>query len=293
MGRKDSFAAFHPLVNFLYFALVLLFAMFFKHPVSLAASFLCAILYAAELQGWRKALGSVLALLPLILFAAVLNPAFNHQGVTILCYLPTGNPLTGESILYGFAAAVMLGSVILWFTCCTAVLTSDKFIYLFGRVLPAVSLILSMTLRFVPRFRTQLQAVREAQRGMGRDITGKLSVQIKNAAAILSALITWSLENAVEMADSMKSRGYGLSGRTAFSIYHFERRDWLLLGWLLLCAVYICYGWFEGALRWQYFPVFGGQLALSYQMIYLALCLTPVMLARKEEYLWKRLRSGI
>ena len=43
------------------------------------------------------------------LLAAVVNPAFVHQGVTILTYLPSGNPLTLESILYGLAAA--LGAV--------------------------------------------------------------------------------------------------------------------------------------------------------------------------------------
>jgi energy-coupling factor transport system permease protein len=46
----------------------------------------------------------------------------------------------------------MLAAVISWFSCYNAVMTSDKFVYLFGRVIPALSLILSMTLRFVPKF---------------------------------------------------------------------------------------------------------------------------------------------
>ena len=53
---------------------------------------------------------------------------------------------------------------------------------------------------------------------------------------------TWSLENAIETADSMKSRGYGLPGRTAFSIFRFDRRDKLALPVLLGCVFYILLG---------------------------------------------------
>lgn len=42
---------------------------------------------------------------------------------------------------------------------------------------------------------------------------------------MLSILVTWALENAIETSDSMRSRGYGLHGRTAFSIYRLTRRD--------------------------------------------------------------------
>ena len=106
-------------------------------------------------------------LLPMALMAALINPAFNHEGATLLAYLPSGNPLTLESIAYGFAAAAMLAAVVLWFSCYTAVMTSDKFVYLFGRVIPALSLVLSMTLRFVPKFKAQIQVVSEAQRCVG------------------------------------------------------------------------------------------------------------------------------
>ncbi len=187
--------------------------------------------------------------------AALVNPLFNPRGVTVLTYLPGGNPLTLESIVYGLAAAGMLAAVVFWFRCYNAVMTSDKFIYLFGRIIPSLSLILSMTLRFVPRFRAQLRTVTEAQRCIGRDVSeGPVVRRCKNAGAILSIMLTWSLENAVETADSMKSRGYGLLGRTAFSLYTLDDRDRGLLVWLLSCGFYILCGWCSGGLSWQYFP---------------------------------------
>ena len=66
---------------------------------------------------------------------------------------------------------------------------------------------------------------------MGKDISeGKLFDRIHAGLNMLSILITWALENAIETSDSMRSRGYGLKGRTAFSIYHFTRKDKYVFG---------------------------------------------------------------
>jgi energy-coupling factor transport system permease protein len=296
MKGQDAFSGYHPLVNFLFFALVLVCSMCLMHPVALAISLVSALIYRARLGG-RGAVGSALKyLIPIMLLAAVLNPAFNHQGATILTYLPSGNPLTLESILYGLAAAGMLGAVLTWFGCCNVVLTSDKFIYLFGRIIPSLSLVLSMTLRFVPRFRAQLRTVRQAQASIGRDSSsGSLLRRARRGVTLLSILITWALENAIDTADSMKSRGYGLPGRTAFTLYRLDSRDKSALVWLTFCGIYLLAGAMAGGLSWRYYPTLGGNLTgafpLSFQAVYLALCLTPVILDRKEAVAWQRSNS--
>ena len=240
MSHRDTFSACHPIVNFLYFGQVLFFSMFFMHPVSLCISLTAALIYAISLNGREAVRLSLRFLLPMMAMAAITNPVFNHAGITILTYLPSGNPLTLESILYGIAAAVMLAAVVLWFSCYSAVMTSDKFVYLFGRILPALSLLLSMTLRFIPKFKAQFRVVARAQACVDRDISsGSLLGRLRNAVTILSILVTWSLENAIETADSMKSRGYGLPGRTAFSIYRLDDRDRMVLLWLGFCGFYI------------------------------------------------------
>ena len=293
--NRETFSGYHPTINFLYFALVLFCTMFFMHPTSLLISLGCALTYAIYLNGAKAIRFSLRFILPMILMVIVINPAFNHEGATILTYLPSGNPLTLESILYGIASAVMLASVITWFSCYTAVMTSDKFVYLFGRIIPALSLVLSMTLRFVPKFKSQLQVVSEAQRCVGRDISnGTILQRTKNAIAILSIMVTWSLENAIETADSMKSRGYGLPGRTAFSIYRFDDRDRSALIWLCFCWFYIFSGWVTGGFKWQYYPIAKGTLLgvfpISFQLVYLALCMTPVILNGMEDRKWKQLQ---
>ena len=297
MKNRDTFSSYHPLINFLYFGLVLVFSMFFMHPVSLTISLACAIAYNVYLNGRKAVRFQLLYMLPMMLLAAFVNPAFNHEGATLLCYLPTGNPQTLESILYGVAAAMMLAAVITWFSCYNAVMTSDKFVYLFGRVIPALSLVLSMTLRFVPKFKAQFQVVSEAQHCVGRDTsTGSVLQRLKNAVTILSIMVTWSLENAIETADSMKSRGYGLPGRTAFSIYRFDDRDRAALLWLGFCGFYILAGWMAGGLDWRYYPTMKGAAmtphAVSFQLVYLALCLTPVILNRLADRKWAQITQG-
>ena len=297
MKNRDTCSSYQPLIKFRYFGLVLVFSMFFMHPVSLTISLACAIAYNVYLNGRKAVRFQLLYMLPMMLLAAFVNPAFNHEGATLLCYLPTGNPLTLESILYGVAAAMMLAAVITWFSCYNAVMTSDKFVYLFGRVIPALSLVLSMTLRFVPKFKAQFQVVSEAQHCVGRDTsTGSVLQRLKNAVTILSIMVTWSLENAIETADSMKSRGYGLPGRTAFSIYRFDDRDRAALLWLGFCGFYILAGWMAGGLDWRYYPTMKGAAmtphAVSFQLVYLALCLTPVILNRLADRKWAQITQG-
>ena len=131
---RDTFSQFHPLVNFAYFLAVLLFAMFFMQPVCLIIAIVSSTAYAVYLSGRKAVMFSLKFMLPMFILAAVINPAFNHRGITILAYLPGGNPLTLESIIYGLAAGIMLVSVIQWFSCYNAVMTSDKFVYLLTTV---------------------------------------------------------------------------------------------------------------------------------------------------------------
>ena len=165
--KHHAFLACHPAVNLLYFVLVLTFSMFFLHPLCIAVSLCAALWCAAQLNGGAAVRRTARWLAPSALLAALVNLAFNHEGATILAYLPSGNPLTLESIAYGFAAAAMLAAVVLWFSCWNTVMTSDKLMHLFGRVVPALSLLLSMTLRFVPRFQAKLREVTAARRGHG------------------------------------------------------------------------------------------------------------------------------
>lgn len=231
--------------------------------------------------------------LPIVLLTAIVNPAFSHAGVTILTYLPSGNPLTLESILYGVSSGCMLATLLIWFLCVNTVVTSDKIVYLFGRIVPSLSLLLSMILRFIPKFKEQFKTVSDAQKCIGRDAeNGNLLHRLKAAVKTFSITVTWSLENAIETADSMKSRGYGLKGRTSFAIYKWEERDIIAMIWLAFGGFTVICGQIAGAVAWQYMPMIRGVVVKAFtiwiETIYLLLCLTPVILNTREMRIWKK-----
>lgn len=294
----DSFQKYHPIVNITYFSLTIVFALILVHPLAQGITILTVSLYMVSVDGKKGLMYMMKYCLPTILVTAFINPAFNHEGTTILLHFPNGNPLTLESILYGLSAGMMLVTLLVCFSNFNRVMTSDKFIYLFGRVIPALSLTLSMILRFVPRLKNQMDIVAEAQRGIGRDVyNGSLWQRIKTAVVILSIVITWSLENAIETADSMKSRGYGLKGRTAFSIYRFDDRDKYVLGWLGFCGIFILLGTITSAFGFRYFPNIRyaplDRTTIPFYCVYFGMCITPVVINKIEENKWKTIYLNI
>lgn len=298
---EDSFSGYHPVINFGYFVAVLLFSMFILHPVFLLVSLFAAFVYSGILKGWLKALKSALLCLPVIIIVMLINPLFNHYGVTILFYLNNGNPITMESIVYGIFMGITLITVFIWFSCYSKVMTSDKFIFLFGRIIPALSLILSMVLRFVPKFIAEIKVISNGQKCIGRDLSnGSIIQRARHGVTILSIMITWALENAIETADSMKARGYGLKGRTAFSIYRFDRRDAVASVVMLAVLACVIAGVYHGFAFAQYNPQIkmSGLQPLSLgsfftYLFYFIFCMMPVIIDGVAEFKWWWLKRRI
>ena len=293
--NKNTFSCFHPVINFIYFILVLFFSMTVTHPAFQIISLVCSIVCTVNICGKKGFFFFLKYSFFMILLTAIINPAFSHAGCTIITYLPSGNPLTLESILYGISSGCMLGTVLTWFCCFNSVFTSDKFVYLFGKVVPSLSLLLSMILRFIPKFKSQMKKVNNAQKSINNEEKNtSLFTRLKSAVKVFSITVTWSLENAVDTADSMKSRGYGLKGRTSFSLYRWEERDKTVLIWLIFCGFTVLCGQFSGLFFCRYLPAVSlsqiKPLSVFILTVYLLMCLTPVILNIREELVWKKLK---
>jgi energy-coupling factor transport system permease protein len=203
-----------------------------------------------------------------------------------------------ESILYGISAAFMIGAVILWFSCYNAIMTSDKFLYLFGKLIPVLSLIISMALRFIPRYKAQIKRITNAQRGIGHDVSsGNIISRINSGLSILSIMVTWALENGVETADSMRARGYGLRGRTAYSNYKFDTRDATLTAVIILMFAVTIVSIKKQIISITYFPAYvindSGGLTIIIYTGYAVICLLPLILDIREDIIWRSLRLKI
>lgn len=292
----NEFKRFHPLVSLTYFIFAIGYSSVFLNPICLFLSLFGSIGFMLAMN--NKSKRNLWFFFAIFIVTALFNPIFNHRGLTIITFLPGGNPLTLESVLYGFASGVMLVSVIAYFACFNEVMTSDKYVYLFGRIAPAVSLILSMTLRFVPRFLKELKAVATAQKGIGKGIgNGRMKERIKTALSVLSVTVTWALENAIETSDSMKARGYGLPERSAFSVFKFTKKDGFVLSAILLSGLYALAGGIYGALKYEFFPTFKLSEINAYSIsVYIAYGITmfiPLIIEFTEVRRWNALKSKI
>lgn len=293
----NEFKTYHPIINLIYFAFATGVTMLVMHPVFVAISLCCSLCYSAVCSG-KSGMKTILCLLPFVLLASLINPLFNHEGATIITYFPNGNPLTMEAIFYGFISSLMIMSLISWFGCINKTMTSDKILYLFGRIIPSLSLIMSMTLRFIPQFKKQFTETANAQKCIGKSIaSGTVVKRFKNIISVFSAMVSRSLENSIDSANSMKSRGYGLSGRSSFSIFRFDTRDVRLLITFVILGAYIIAGIVQKRADFSFYPIIG-QADMSVHFVGIAtafalFCMTPLIIEAKEAIRWKFLKSKI
>ncbi len=294
---RSVFSTYHPLINFGYFCAVIGTGIFLQHPVFIGSGIMAALTYAIMLGGKGTVKFAVMFVLPMVLLFTIVNPLVNHRGNTILFYTQHSH-ITMESLIYGLLSGLMLASVLLWFSCYNKVMTSDKFVYLFGKIIPAISLIFSMVMRFVPNFKAQIQKISDAQKCIGRDVSnGSKKEKARHGMKILNIMFTWALENAIDSADSMRSRGYGLKDRSAFSIYRFDRRDTSALIFLIVMTTIVVAGAVTGCCSVEFYPEivmaeFGFRTLMIY-IAYILLCFFPVAVEIKEVAAWKLSQARI
>lgn len=291
-----AFESYHPIVLFSYFTAVIGLSIFYMHPIYLAISLISSLILNII---WNRSTlkSSLLFYIPVFLVIAISNPLFSHNGINVLFYV-NYNPITLEAIIYGFSMASMILAVMLWFACYNSVMTSDKFLYLFGKVSPAIALIISLSLRLVPAFKKQIFVISHAQKTVGMDYTiGNPYQRIKSGIQIISILITWALENAIETADSMKARGYGLEKRSTFSLFIFTKRDAIVLALIISLAAVSIVGSSFGYSTYYYYPTFSeisvSLVSLLLYSSYALLLFIPIVIEIREAFIWRSLKLKI
>ncbi len=288
----------HPIVAATYFVALLIVTMFVWNPVVQLLTLSGGLLYCILLSGAGKTLRSMGFFLPFFLLIALTNPLLaSDSGSTVLFSLWGLSP-TLEALLYGVSLALMLVGVMLWCRCMTAVLTDDKILCLFGRAAPKLALLLTMSLRLIPLFLRRFRQVSRARKAAGMESgkTGWLT-GVKNLGGVLTATVAWSMEHAMETAVSMKARGYGHRGRSAFSIFRFDRRDALLLTLILLLFALCMAGTAVGQVEYDFYPTLDAigadSFALTAYGAFGILAFLPFSLQVKEAIVWRSSRSKI
>ena len=314
---NSGFRGYNPYVNMLFFISVIVYGMLIRHPVYLALSLFGAFIYYLRLKGKAGIKTFLCFILPMFRFVVLINSFSNHYGVTALFTLPSGNKFTFESLMTATATSLIVVIVMLWFFCYNEVVTADKFMHVFGKILPVGALVISMALRFVPMYRKQFSDTYNAQKCFG-EANGKNGYvnRIRCFVRVSAATVSHALENAIQTADSMKARGYGLRGRTSYSRFKWTSRDTVVISLLILLNSAVIFGVTSGCTYCIYNPYvvinpsanFGttffiedlnmtlnpfSAAGIISMIAYFFLCFMPVMIDVKEDIRWNRLKSKI
>ena len=268
----------HPITCLCFLAAVLCMTFFSLSPVIIAVSLSGALLTAGlsgKLRGaWFVPIMTVLT--------TITNPLFSHNGVTVLFFIGD-TAFTLEAVVYGAVFGAMLSAAALWGMLSVRFITSDKYVWLFGRILPSAGLTLCCALRFVPlliRRTGDYIKTRRAQCTHCSDTHGDQGGRgLRVYLSAFSASLGYSAEEAISAADTMRARGYGSGKRTFCSRYRFGLRDGTSLAAALaptaVCAAMSA----AGAGRFFYYPAISAlKLTAEDAVLYAAfgvLCLTP------------------
>ena len=292
-----KFDSYHPGINLIYFVVAITCTICFKHPIFIAVSLLCSLVYSVKLGG-IKMLFLDFALIVLGIAYAGWYAFYNHFGVTMLRVNFIGNQITLEALVCGLMTGLIVATTIMWFCCIFMLITADKIVYLFGRISPKMSLFLSILLRIIPRIKDRARRIELSREGIGRGVKqGNLWRRFLNLVALISILITWTREDFVESSNSMKSRGYTLKGRTAFSIYRFDNRDRGLVIAFFVCLTFVIMAVMFNQTSIYYNPVIIMNritpMSILFYVAYAIFLVLPMGLQIVGECRFKRLKSGI
>jgi energy-coupling factor transport system permease protein len=291
----NRFEEYNPITVAVIYLCILGISMFFINPALQILSFLGAVSYDAVRRG-KKRRGGYLWYLTLFLILTFVNPLVSHNGVTVLFFL-NNNAITLESIMFGANSGIMILAAILWLRSFSDITTSDRLLYLTGRLSPKISLILSMAIRYVPLFRKQAKKIEDGGKAIGIYTKDSIPGNIKSKLRVFSAMVTWALENGIITADSMSARGYGLKRRTSFSVFKINKEDVAVL--LAVCLLFagVMYAVLRGGLDFSFYPrVTTGKNAALYItgcISYGLLVLSPALLEIWSNIRWKYLISKI
>jgi energy-coupling factor transport system permease protein len=293
---KIALNKYHPAVAVLPFAAAIGFSMLTFHPVYSVMTLFCSITLAIKFNG-QKALRLLLRFcVPIFIFTVLINTAFNKNGVTVLFYIGDW-AIVLEGFFFGLCSGAALSSVLLWFSCYSSVIDSEKFLFLTSRFSPNAALLVSMTLGQVSQMTKKISEINDAQIGIYGDEHKKLSKRLRLAMLKISVLLSWSMEDSVQTADSMHSRAYGTGRMTKMNPYTFGKKDSLLLV-LTIVSMSICFSFIiAGKASFRFFPI---AQTVSYDPIsvfgyfsYFVMLSLPMIIEIKEAFQWRFYMSRI
>jgi energy-coupling factor transport system permease protein len=287
-----SFERLHPFVTFLYYVSSIMVFMLCIHPIFLIGG-IVLIVCLNWIQDQFRALKKwwfFIVSTGVIIF--IMNPLFNERGLHVL-FTIFDHRVTLEAVIYGAMNALSILGVTMIFVHYNEVMTPNKLLFLFSKTLPKFAVLLMLTLRFIPLMRRRLEEISSIQRSKGLSVgDGTWREKATNGLLYVQVLMTYSLEEAIQTADSMKARGYGKGPRSTYNHFTFKRMDFIAAVILVILLFTVGYGRYRGYGQLTIYPVMENLLISTEEVVLLVMYLMSLsfpILIKIGGFLWWRI----
>ena len=283
------FKDFHPVLLTVYFISVAAIGAVLRHPLIQLASFSGALSYLLISGAAKPRLFVSSAVFFVILAGA--NPLFSHNGVTVLFFV-NGGAYTLEALLFGADAAVMIISVFFRLQSFSKIMTSEKILAVTSKLSPGLSVIISSAIRSIPLFVRRSDRIRAVQTANGMFRDENLIDRIRGGLSVFSATVGSAVEQALNTADSMDSRGWGCGRRrTSYSRFRFLPADTAALISVAAAAAAITAGAAAGCCKYSFYPSLSpirpGICGTAVIVLYFILSFLPVLTDASGRIRWR------
>jgi len=190
----------------------------------------------------------------------VINALVSGNGLTVLweaTWGPLHLRLTLQGIAFGIGSALRLLVVITAFALYVVVLDQDEQLSLISRLSFRSGLVASLATRMFPVLSRDAARISDAQRARGVELDlGRRRDRARARIPLLAALLTRSLERAMDVAESMEARGYGRRGsRSWYRGRPWRAADVATAACSFVAVAALIVGLFTGAFGYGYFPL--------------------------------------
>lgn len=203
-----------------------------KNPIYLIMV-VSSLLVMAILDGSLKEImdyGKIAA--PFVIIMMIVNPLLVRNGSTVLYRGTINFPVIGalritlEAIVYGIFMGVRIMCVTCAFGFGNMIINADRSFAYFSKYLKKSALLMSMTINLFPRLMREHSRIIEVEKMRGNSPKeGNMRKKIKGQGNIINILFLSSVEDSIDMAESMYSRGYGTGKRSSYFLEKVRKED--------------------------------------------------------------------
>ncbi len=249
----------HPLAVVVIFFGIIMPPLVFSSPFFILSMIIPMLIFITYIEGFQKLKSYIFMFTFFFVISFLVNFIFTNTGTTIIFQIDNipvfggHKRLSLEMLIFTFTSSLRLLYIIMLFTFISIISSEDRMMSFFSLFLGNFPLLLSFTIRLIPKLRTDYSRLNHVFKLRGFDIKKESEVKsnriflifkrIKNTfntellIALMRTLLMNSLEDSIQYAEAMQSRGFGYSSRR--SSFFKETFNLIDILFIILSVLYI------------------------------------------------------